>query len=317
MILADIARFPFGLPFIRTPHCWFKVGLILMGFTLLPQAGFGIDNQCYTEDGEIVFFLQGGAVKISSGSYLANKNSKIQSCRDLEKSLRKFDTTLVNLQVGFEKNYLDLISKENRAVKDQNVDTTLNTGWLLGDNLRYSTAIKVLSPFFIFVAEEVHPSLPSQLALAFRFSGAQKKLNGRWFDLEKADEKETYFYFNSNQIAGEILFGIIDPLAPSVTIGLRGGYQFYDLVVSHKTQGRLIYDVNQSSPFLSLVAHFNVTKILTESISGEWNPFLSLIFSMERTVMNQIQTTNINNRDSDSWVEMRMTVYTFATSWLF
>lgn len=65
-----------------------------------------------------------------------------------------------------------------------------------------------------------------------RFSGSQKRLEGRWFNLDADPTAKPNYNFRSDQIAGEVLFGQLSEVSLAVGLGSRAGLNNYDLVVT-------------------------------------------------------------------------------------
>ena len=139
------------------------------------------------------------------------------------------DRLPVDIQIGFEQNETLLVGPQGRTASgDQQSDFS-------------STPVfKILSPIKLGCLNDPFPvdrgtSVERDACFGFgaRFSGSQKRLAGRWFNLVSDPAAKPNYNYRSDQIAGEVLFGQLSEVSLAVGLGLRAGLNNYDLIVTN------------------------------------------------------------------------------------
>ncbi len=222
----------------------------------------------------------------------------------------------MDIQVGFERNEVGLIDVRggtSRSAKEPDFST--------------APVLKIMSPIklgCVALRRAFNQGTSSQregcIGFGGRFSGAQKRLEGRWFDLASDAGAEPDYRYRTDQIAGELLFGQLSEVSLAVGLGLRGGINNYDLQVSDGD--RILFEENNKfSGFASWALYLDLQVLLSWPFAGfyTWpSDHFYLLYSYEETIngANTVTVPDINGA-GEIPVEMKVRTNTITLELIF
>ena len=141
------------------------------------------------------------------------------------------------------------------------------------------------------------------VGLGLRFGGGQRRFAGEWFASQANPNDPVTFDYNATQAFTELLLGALSEITPVVGIGLKAGFNDYDLLV-RRNDSILIRQTDEGNFFLSTTYYVNLV-ILIDLLFGLWPSSpplnnLAIEFSVEETNRgkNAITVPDINGPGS-------------------
>ncbi len=161
------------------------------------------------------------------------------------------------------------------------------------------------------------------IGFGLRFYGGQRRLSGRWFDLESDPAAETSFTYNATQAAAEVLLGVaVTSAVPLFAIGYKAGINNYDLQVVSGDRF-LVNQVNKNRGFSSQTVYLNLSLLFKTAAvlfggastdRSRWIPLVEL--SVENTVRNTLRVPDINSGEERK-IDLRTRTSRIALQWVF
>ena len=225
------------------------------------------------------------------------------------------------IQAGYEENKVELVdvaSGSTAGTLSGPMDFSTNSSPV------FSIASKTyFTPSTCIIGGEPSPAgkLDGCIGLGVRVAGNQKRFGGQWFALETEPATPVNFAYDTAQVAVELLGGFISEVNPVFSVGVKAGFNNYDLWVTQQDRV-LASEINKTNPFLSTTIYVNPVIIL-DLLFGFWFHStelknVAIEFSLENTHRgnNVLRVKDINGTDSHD-VDLRVKTTRITLQYLF